>query len=82
MLDFDIYPIIAAVRNEEDFNSALAADIQAIFLLDSSILTVESCVERAHENNKLLYLHMDFVQGISNDAAGVKYLAGKVSTGL
>ena len=82
MLDFDIYPIIAAVRNEEDFNSALTADIQAIFLLDSSILTVESCVERAHKNNKLLYLHMDFVQGISNDAAGVKYLASKGIDGV
>lgn len=82
MIDFEIYPIIAAVRNEEDFIAALSADIQTIFLLDSSILTIDSFIARAHESNKLLYVHMDFVQGISNDAAGVKYLTGKGIDGV
>ena len=82
MLDFENYPIIAAVRTEESFCEALEADVQAIFLLGSSILTIDSFVKRAHEKGKLLFLHMDFVQGISSDATGVKYLATKGIDGV
>ena len=77
MLDFENYPIIAAVRGEEDFEEALCADVQTIFLLGSSIFSIDRLVERAHECGKLIFLHMDFVQGISNDVSGVKYLATK-----
>ena len=82
MLDFENYPIIAAVRNDEDFEAALCSDLQTIFLLGSNILTIDGFVERAHEKGKLIFLHMDFVQGISNDAAGVKYLATKGIDGV
>ena len=82
MLDFEIYPIIAAVRCEDDFMAALDADIQTIFLLSSSILTVDKYIALAKEYEKKLFLHMDFVQGISNDAAGVKYLATKGIDGI
>ena len=82
MLDFDNHPIIAAVRSKEDFEAALDMDLQAIFLLGSNILTIDSYVERAHDKGKLVFLHMDFVQGISNDAAGIKYLATKGIDGV
>jgi glycerol uptake operon antiterminator len=82
MLDFENYPIIAAVRGEEDFEEALLADVQTIFLLGSSIFSIDRLVERAHECGKLIFLHMDFVQGISNDVSGVKYLATKGIDGV
>ena len=82
MLDFEFYPIIAAVRSEDDFMAALEADVQTIFLLSSSILTVDKYIALAKEHEKKLFLHMDFVQGISNDAAGVKYLATKGIDGV
>ena len=41
MLDFENYPIIAAVRGEEDFEEALCADVQTIFLLGSSIFSLD-----------------------------------------
>ena len=75
MLDFENEPIIAAVRSEADFERALNADLQTIFLLSSHILTVGDAAARAHEKGKLLFVHLDFADGISKDATGVHYLA-------
>lgn len=82
MLDFENYPIVAAVRSEQDFERALAAEIQCIFLLSSNILTLSDTVERAHAKQKLLFVHIDFADGVSKDAAGVKYLATKGIDGI
>jgi glycerol uptake operon antiterminator len=39
-------------------------------------------VQRAHDKEKLLFVHMDFVDGLSKDAAGVAYLSTKGIDGI
>ena len=82
MLDFENYPIIAAVKSTEDFEEALDSSVQTIFMLSSSILTIEEHAKKAHEKNKLLFVHMDFVDGLSKDSAGVQYLSTKNIDGI
>ncbi len=82
MLDFENYPIIAAVKSEEDFKVALDSQVEAIFLLSSNIIRIEALATEAHHANKKLFIHMDFVDGLSKDAAGVKYLATKGIDGI
>ena len=82
MIDFENYPIIAAIRCEEDFDIALTGEAQAIFMLSSNLLTVAEHIEQAHKAGKLLYVHMDFIHGLSNDADGVKYLKTKGVDGI
>ena len=82
MLDYENYPVIAAVRGDADFEKALLSDVQAVFLLSSDIMTVENFVARAHEKQKLLFIHVDFVDGLSKDAAGVHYLSTKSIDGI
>lgn len=82
MLDYESFPIIAAVKSEADFVSALLSEVQAIFLLSSNIITVEDYAKRTHDVNKFLYVHMDFVDGLSKDPAGVRYLATKNVDGI
>ena len=82
MLDFENFPIIAAIKSEDDFEAAVASEVQAIFMLSSNILTVADYALRAHEAKKLLYVHMDFVDGLSKDPAGVRYLATKNIDGI
>lgn len=82
MLDFETYPIIAAVRTEKDFNIAINSDIQTVFLLNVELSQVSEYVTNAHKNNKLLFLHLDFVNGLSNDAHGVKYVASMGIDGI
>ena len=82
MLDNELYPIIAAVKSRPEFINALSSDIEAIFLLSSNIIDVDELVRLAHEKNKKLYFHMDFVDGLSKDTAGVRYLATKGVDGI
>ena len=82
MLDFENYPIIAAVRSQEDFEAALDSDVKYVFLLSSNIKTIEELAEKAHSRDKLLFIHMDFADGLSKDAAGVSYLSTKKVDGV
>ena len=82
MLDFENYPIIAAVKTPTDFDAALASEVQAIFMLSSNIMEIDTLSQRAHDKGKLLYIHMDFADGLSKDAAGVSYLATKAIDGI
>ena len=82
MLDYESYPIIAAVKSGPDFDAALESEVQTIFLLSSNIIDVDSLVTRTHAKGKLLFIHMDFVDGLSKDPAGVRYLATKGVDGV
>ena len=82
MLDYENYPIIAAVRTGEDFEAALRSEVQTVFLLSSNILEMERLVEKTHAAGKLLFIHMDFTDGLSKDASGVRYLSTKGVDGI
>ncbi len=81
-LDYENYPVIAAVRSDADFEVAISSEVQTVFLLKVNIIEVDSLVRRAHEKGKLLFLHVDFVEGLSKDAAGVRYLSTKGIDGI
>ena len=82
MLDYENYPIIAAVKSREDFEAAIRSEVQAIFLLSSNIIDIETLSDLAHGNEKILFIHMDFVDGLSKDTAGVRYLSTKGIDGI
>lgn len=75
MLDYENYPIIAAVRSESDVMRALRSDVQALFLLSCDIMSLGTLIGHVHKAEKLLFVHMDFAEGIGKDASGVRYLA-------
>ena len=66
-------PVISAVR-EDGFEAALEAPTEVVFLLGCSVLTVAKLIERAHQKNKLVLVHIDLADGIGKDKAGVQYL--------
>ena len=66
-------PVIAAIR-EDGFEDALNSPSEVIFLLGCSILTVANLVEKAHEQDKLILVHIDLADGIGKDKAGIEYL--------
>jgi len=81
-LDYENYPIIAAVKSESDLEAALSSDVQTIFLLKSNIMEIDETARRTHECEKLLFIHVDFVDGLSKDAAGIRYLSTKEIDGI
>ncbi len=66
-------PVVAAVR-EDGFEDALNSPSEVIFLLGCSILTVADLVKKAHEQGKLILVHIDLADGIGKDKAGIQYL--------
>ena len=66
--------IIAAVRNREEYNSALLSSGKIIFDLSPSVLDLEEKVEKAHKHNKKIFIHLDLAEGIGKDRAGVCFV--------
>ncbi len=66
-------PVISAVR-EEHFFEAVESPSEVIFLLGCNVLTVQGLIEKAHENGKMVLVHIDLADGIGKDKAGVHYL--------
>jgi glycerol uptake operon antiterminator len=66
-------PIIAAVR-EDAFDAAIASPVEVIFCLKTNILSIDRCVQAAHEADKMIFVHIDLADGVGRDRAGIAYL--------
>lgn len=59
-------PVIAAVKDNIGLLKALESDCQVIFLLYGTILNVEDLVQQVQGRNKICFVHLDLVEGLSN----------------
>lgn len=66
--------IIAATRNNEEFNKALISDVDIIFCLSPNILSLASMISLCHDSGKKLYIHIDLAEGVGKDKAGITLL--------
>lgn len=71
-------PIIAAVRDRETLLAAVDSPVRVIFLLGGDPFNLEELVSLAREAGKPVFIHLDLVEGISRDAAGVRWIARAV----
>ena len=67
-------PVIAAVKTDEALTAALASPCSTIFLLASTLLTVNGLVHRIHDAGKLAVVHIDLVDGLSSREIAVDSL--------
>lgn len=74
--------VAAAVRTREDFDIALTSKVDVIFLLYSSIMNIEEYVRKAHNAGKKIFIHMDFVEGVGKDRAGMEFLKSVKADGI
>ncbi len=82
MIRFKHPTVIAAVRTDADFATALTSESRLIFDLMPSIRKVKERTDRAHQAGKRLFLHMDLVEGIGKDAAGLEYVREQGADGI
>lgn len=59
-------PIIAAAKGISELDRALVSDCQVIFLLSGTLLNIEELVRKVHEKDKLCFVHIDLIEGLSN----------------
>ncbi|AOY75984.1 glycerol-3-phosphate responsive antiterminator [Clostridium formicaceticum] len=67
-------PIVAAVNAVKDLEMAIKSDCEIIFLLTGNIFNLRDMVEKIKCNNKLVYLHIDLLEGFSRDLIALKYI--------
>lgn len=71
---FRRFPCGAAVKSAGDLDAALCSSAGAIFLLRGDGLELAPVVRRVHDAGKLAVVHLDLVDGVASDMAGVRWL--------
>lgn len=74
--------VIAAVRSKQELEHALCSRAEVIFLLSGTISELPALLRAAHRMGKKLFLHLDMIEGLAKDAAGVEYAAGLAPDGI
>ncbi|MDQ6742879.1 MAG: glycerol-3-phosphate responsive antiterminator [Candidatus Dormibacteraeota bacterium] len=69
------FPCGAAVKTDEQLEVALASRPGVIFILRGDGLEMTPILRRVHAAGKLAAVHLDLVDGLASDIAGVRWLA-------
>ncbi len=67
-------PVIATVKDLDNLDSAIDSKCTVIFLLCGNIFNLKSIVDRVHEKKKMIFIHVDLIEGFSRDAMALKYI--------
>jgi glycerol uptake operon antiterminator len=70
-------PVIAAVKNREGAAAAAKSQAAVAFVLGGSILTMGDILAELASGGKTAFLHMDLLEGIGRDEAGLAYAADR-----
>lgn len=67
--------MIASVKNEEDLQHALTSNCNIVFLLTGNLMTIADYIQQLRVANKHVFLHLDFIDGLSNSKNALNYVA-------
>ncbi len=68
-------PCCAAITDPAHLEEALGSRVEIVFILRADGLTLAPTVRRIHAAGKLVAVHLDLVDGVSPDAAGIAWLS-------
>ena len=71
---FESSPVIAAVKDENGIDVAVASQARIVFLLCGNICNIESLVAKLKSANKKVMVHMDFIVGLNAKEISVDYI--------
>ena len=69
-----INPVIAAVKKKEALEKAVKSDCRIVFLLGGTISSLGEMIESVRSSGKMVFIHVDLIDGLGRDAAAIKYL--------
>ena len=71
-------PIIAGVKDMSNLDDALASDFEIVFLLCGTIFDLKQTVDKAKKAGKLIFIHVDLLDGFSKDVTALKYISSEI----
>lgn len=72
-------PLIAAVRSPAAAESVLASPIQVVFIVEGNLFEYTAAITKLTEKGRYVFLHLDLIEGIGKDQAGLQYIADHTS---
>lgn len=72
-------PIIAGIRNDKDLERVLVSDIKIVFVLYGSIISITEICEQLRAAGKIIFVHVDMIDGLKTDAKGIEFIKKFVS---
>lgn len=73
---FEDYPVIAAVKDEDGLKKCLesGAEIQIVFVLYGDLCNIGAIVDRLKDGGKTVIIHLDLISGLGNREIVVDYI--------
>lgn len=71
-------PVIAGVKDIANLDEALESDCSVIFLLCGTIFDIKDAVNKVKAAGKLIFIHVDLLDGFSKDATALKYISSEI----
>lgn len=70
-------PVIPAIKNKENLNEAINSNSEIIFVIMSNLINIDEIVSELKEKGKIVFIHIDMVEGLSNSSYGIEYLINR-----
>lgn len=70
--------IIAAVRSADMLKRAVESQASAVFILGGELIEIGRMVDVARSARKPVFVHVDLIEGLAGDQAGIRFLARKI----
>jgi len=70
--------VIASIKTEGDIEKAIRSDANITFLLTGNLINTKDYIDRLKAANKITFIHIDFIEGLSNTPSAIKYIAQKL----
>ena len=68
------FPMIAAVRSDEDLQECFKTHCKIIFILYGTICNITEIVKKVKAHGKIAIVHMDFVSGMTIKDISVEFI--------
>lgn len=67
-------PIIAAVTDIKKIDLAIKSPCEVIFLVTGNIFNLKDLVDKAHQSQMEIYIHIDLLEGLAKDITALQYI--------
>lgn len=67
-------PVVAAIKSDGQLEKALNSSVHIVFVLYGNILNIKDICERLKSKGKLVFVHVDMIDGLKGDAKGIEFI--------
>ncbi|MFT4413977.1 glycerol-3-phosphate responsive antiterminator [Fredinandcohnia humi] len=67
--------LIISIKDPASIEKATQSNSNVVFLLTGDLLSAKDLIKPLQEANKHVFIHLDFIDGISNSKSAIKFIA-------